>query len=70
LENGEILAVGSDGAGETHAVRVSESDLQSISLRERRWGATSLLLPTGHVAVVGGTDEDGTGVGTVELYAR
>jgi hypothetical protein len=70
LENGETLAVGADGVGETHVVRVSESDLQSISLRERRWGATSLLLATGHVAVVGGTDEDGNGVETLELYAR
>ncbi len=70
LENDEIIVVGSDALGETHVVRVSEDTLQSISLRERRWGASSLLLPTGHVALVGGTNDEGNGVATLELYAR
>ena len=70
LENEELIAVGEDAGGETHVVRVLEQDLESVSLRERRWGASSLLLPTGHVALVGGTDADGTGVTTLELYAR
>lgn len=56
------LVVGRDESGATRVLRWQSGALTPVALREPRNGATALLAPTGHVAVVGG------GPRTVELY--
>ncbi|MEZ4224981.1 MAG: hypothetical protein R3B13_28770 [Polyangiaceae bacterium] len=63
----DFIAVGSDAGGRTKArLGVAGSD---VELRVPRSKAAALLLPTGHVAVMGGVDLDGQPVREVELYA-
>ncbi len=65
---GTLLATGVLDSGETRAFRFSpDGPRTAIDLREPRAGAASLLLPTGHVALVGGETAAGP-VLSLELF--
>jgi len=55
FENATVLVIGVAPTGETAAALVSDDRVETLALREPRRGATALALPTGQVAVVGGT---------------
>jgi hypothetical protein len=71
ISNSEAIFVGeSDALQQTRAVWLSMgSDLkvQELPLKQPRRYAGSIQLPNGMVAIVGGLDSDGKGVGSVEL---
>ncbi len=51
---GEVLVVGDDGSGATHALRGAAGALTELPLRVPRRGARLLALPTGNLGIVGG----------------
>jgi hypothetical protein len=53
--SGAILVVGDGADGQTVAARFEDGKLTSVPLREPRTGAAALALPTGHVAIAGGS---------------
>ncbi|HKQ68939.1 MAG TPA: hypothetical protein VJT73_06360 [Polyangiaceae bacterium] len=70
---GEVLVVGESADSETHAFSVTVTGgvatVAERALRERRIGATALLLPNGQVGVVGGLKTEGTDpVTTIEAF--
>ncbi len=64
---GEVLIVGVDAAGKTRAK--AGLDGASIPLRVPRSGGSALALPTGHIALLGGTADNGGPVTQLELFA-
>jgi hypothetical protein len=66
---GDVLVVGTDGAGSTAAYRLREGAAQLVPLREPRRGAMALAIPAiGQLAVLGGVAADGQPVHSIELY--
>ena len=63
----QLVVVGDDADGQTRALRWAPASVEPLLLREARLGATALTLPTGHVAIAGGTSPDGQSVGSIEL---
>ena len=68
LSNGSVLAVG-QAQGATRAYLMSESSAQELPLREPRSNGIAVALPTGHVAVVGGS-VSGEPTRSIELFAE
>jgi len=73
LAAGNLLVTGDSDDGEFHAFSVLTSsgtpEIAERPLRERRKGATSLLLPTGQPGVLGGEDpESGAPAMSVEAF--
>ncbi|MBK7581817.1 MAG: hypothetical protein IPI67_16615 [Myxococcales bacterium] len=64
------LVVGASTAAVTRAFRFADGKATELELRESRSSATALLLPTGHVGLVGGNHTDLSPARTLELYAE
>jgi hypothetical protein len=65
----QVLSVGLNTDGETRALLLDGDRQVEVPLREPRRRASVARLPTGHVAVVGGTRvSDGTPADAVELF--
>jgi hypothetical protein len=67
LKDGKVVAIGEDGRGwmRTFLVDLTGSSLE-LPLRESRRGATVVPAPNGTLAILGGVDEDGSAVTSVE----
>jgi hypothetical protein len=64
-----VLTIGNKADGETSALLIDGESVQPISLREPRRKASALSLPTGQVAVVGGTRiSDGAPAQSLEFF--
>ncbi len=69
LDAGQVLVVGARADDQaTGAVLYDAEQLRPAPLREPRLGSTSLLLPTGQVAVLGGSTPSGEPALAVELF--
>jgi hypothetical protein len=65
----QVLNVGLDATGETRALLLEGDQQVPVPLREPRRHASAARLPTGHVAIVGGTRvSDGSQARAVELF--
>jgi hypothetical protein len=65
----QLLSVGLTADGETRALLLDGDQQVEVPLREPRRHASAARLPTGHVAIVGGTRvSDGTQARAVELF--
>jgi hypothetical protein len=69
LGAGELLFVGDDATGETTGVRLGAAGMTPTPLRVPRKGGSALAAPTGHVAVLGGSQLDGAAALEIELFA-
>jgi hypothetical protein len=70
LGDDDMLVIGTAPEGTTQAARMGSDELEVITPRDPRRGATALLLPTGHVALAGGVDpESDDPVASFELFA-
>lgn len=69
LSNEQVLTVGLNSDGENRALILEGDQQVEVPLREPRRRASVARLPTGHVAIVGGTlVSDGTQARAVELF--
>lgn len=65
----QVLTVGLTDEGETRALLLDGDQRLEVPLREPRRRASAALLPTGHVAILGGTRlSDGAQARAVELF--
>jgi hypothetical protein len=68
LEDARTLVVGDDASGNTGAYLVSDTDAEPVALSQGRSGGSALALPTGHVAVFGGSLSGGAPARAIELF--
>jgi hypothetical protein len=74
LDAGKLLVTGDTADGETHAFSITTGDgapgFAEQPLRERRKGASAVVLPSGQPGLVGGVSVDGadTAVSSMEAF--